>query len=140
LTGSRAKFEKVATAVKKKHGMDFPGIVLEWDEFLATAPQSDDVYEYVAKNPLYIPFKDELFGISPQDSRYADTFECSRWLHVQQEKDANAATALAKAEECEVWRSKPCMDKTANVAYERVKVDSLFVFFVFHLPFLYCFI
>jgi len=80
--------EKVAAAVKLKQGMDFAQDTLDWDEFLAIAPQSDDADEYVAKYPLYIPFKDQLFGISEADTRYADTFEGSHYKEIQRQTDS----------------------------------------------------
>jgi hypothetical protein len=71
--GARAKLEKVAEAVKSKLGMDFPGAIVQWNEFLATAPQTDDAEAYCAAHPLYVPFKEKLFGILEKDSRYAAT-------------------------------------------------------------------
>lgn len=69
IEGSRSKLEDVARAVRKKFGKDFPGVVVEWeDEFLREAPQSDDVEEYLKENPLYIPFKKELFGMTGDDN------------------------------------------------------------------------
>lgn len=118
--GSRKTLEAVAAAVKKKQGMDFAEVALEWDEFLAIAPQSDDVYEYVADHPLYIPFKDELFGISEADTRYADTFEGTHYLHIQRQKDIAEAARAKKAKTCEVWRTMPCMHKNAAISCERV--------------------
>ena len=70
--GSRQELEAVAHLVKRKLGKDFPGVVPEWEAFLNEAPQSDDVDEYVKHNPLYIPFKKELFGME-SDEDFAST-------------------------------------------------------------------
>lgn len=70
--GSRNDLESVANKVRERYGKDFPGAVEKWEEFLAEAPQSDDVEEYVAKNPLYIPFKELLFGITSETDTFAN--------------------------------------------------------------------
>jgi hypothetical protein len=69
--GSREDLEKVANKVREKYGKDFPGAVESWDNFLRDAPQSDDVEDYVAKFPLYIPFKELLFGITSEMGTFA---------------------------------------------------------------------
>jgi hypothetical protein len=61
---------QVAAAVKAKHGRDFPGAVLQWEEFLNSAPDTDDAEEHVKDHPLYIPFSKELFGIDPESDRH----------------------------------------------------------------------
>jgi hypothetical protein len=116
--GSRQKLEKVAAAVKMRHGHDFPGAALQWDEFLANAPQSDDADEYVRNNPLFIPFAKELFGINTEDERYALGRDDIAAKKDQFEHDASAAT---KELDEEVWRTLPCMAKTAKSAVERVR-------------------
>jgi hypothetical protein len=85
--GARAKFEKTAAAVRQKHGLDFPGAVVQWNDFLEMAPKNDDVYEYIAENPLYVPFKDELFGISSDDGRYAESSSGYAADQIQQQED-----------------------------------------------------
>jgi len=70
--GSREDLERVASAVRDKYGKDFPGAVEGWDNFLRDAPQSDNVEDYVAKCPLYIPFKELLFGITPEMGTFAN--------------------------------------------------------------------
>ena len=70
--GSREDLERVANAVREKYGKDFPGAVEAWDNFLREAPQSDDVEEYVAQYPLYIPFKEVLFGITSETGTFAN--------------------------------------------------------------------
>jgi hypothetical protein len=116
--GARRKMEKVAAAVRLKHGMDFPGAVVQWDAFLAMAPQSDDVFEFIADNPLYIPFKEELFDISSDNSRYAHSRSGLPSAHIRQQDEDTAARA--KGDDAEVWRTMPCMDKNAPEAFERV--------------------
>lgn len=116
--GARAKMEKTAAVVRQKHGLDFPGVVLQWNAFLEMAPQSDDVYEYVAQNPLYVPFKEELFGISSADERYAGSAAADQ---IQQQQDKDAASKLSKEVHAEVWRTRPCMDKRADMSFERMK-------------------
>lgn len=82
--GSRLIFEKVAAAVKAKHGLDFPGVVLSWNSFLANAPQTDVAEDYVQVHPLYIPFKEKLFGISTSSTAYSNCCDHSA-LRKQQE-------------------------------------------------------
>jgi hypothetical protein len=115
--GSRQKLEKVAAAVKMKLGNDFPGVVLQWEQFLAKAPQSDDADEYVRENPLYIPFTKELFGIDPENELYAHGRNDCVAKKEQSEQDVKAA---AKEMEKEVWRTLPCMSKNTKNAVERV--------------------
>jgi hypothetical protein len=116
--GSREKLEKVAAAAKSKLGNDFPGVVHQWDEFLAKAPQSDDVEEYIRENPLYVPFSKELFGIDPDDERYSHGRDDCVAKKEQVEKDASVAK---KAFDAEVWRTLPCMTMNAKHSVERVK-------------------
>jgi len=118
--GARAKIEKTADAVRRKHGMDFPGAVVQWNEFLRIAPQTDDVYDYVKDHPLYVPFKEEVFGISSYDGRYAASIggHDSQTKSIRQQ-DEDAARKMHK--KVEVWRTMPCMDKGAQCAFERVK-------------------
>lgn len=73
IEGSRALLEKVAEKVRMKHGLDFPGAVAQWTSFLESAPQNDDAEDFCRINPLYVPFKERLFGILPGDARYAET-------------------------------------------------------------------
>lgn len=68
IDGSRQNLENVEEAVRHRLGLSFPGAVLAWQEFLRQAPQSDDVHQYIVDHPLYIPFKEELFGITPEDN------------------------------------------------------------------------
>jgi hypothetical protein len=65
--GSREQLEKVAAAVRQKYGLSFPGAVEGWRHFLDEAPQSDNVEEYIAKHPLYIPLKKELFHLTSEE-------------------------------------------------------------------------
>jgi hypothetical protein len=118
IEGSRAKLEKVAAAVKLKHGHDFPGAVVQWDEFLANAPQSDDADEYVKEHPLYVPFTKELFGIDSEDDRYADGRDDCVAKNDQFHQDAAVTTNELDAE---IWRTLPCMAKNAKAALERVR-------------------
>lgn len=108
----------VAAAVKRKHGNDFPFAVLQWEKFLASAPLSDDADEYVKDNPLYIPFRKEMFGIDPSDERYTHGRDDCAAKKDQCQQDAAAAS---KGLEEEVWRSLPCMSKSSAAAFERVK-------------------
>lgn len=85
---------------------------------MAKAPQSDDAEEYVRENPLYIPFTKEVFGIDPDDERYAQGRDDCAARKEQCEQDATAAT---KDLEAEVWRSLPCMSKNSKHAVERVR-------------------
>jgi hypothetical protein len=120
VAGAREKFEKVAAAVKARHGMDFPGAVIQWAEFLKMAPQTDDVYEYIAEHPLYVPFKEVLFGISSADVRYAAESSSSFISKHVQQQDEDAA-AKARGDDAEIWQTMPCMDGSAKAAFERVK-------------------
>ena len=120
--GSRKKMERVAQAVRVKHGMDFPGAVIHWNEFLKIAPQTDDAEEYVKEHPLYVPFKEELFGISSSDERYAMSASgcAAHQQQIVQQKDENAANRN-RDDKIERWQTLPCMDRNAEMAFERVK-------------------
>jgi len=123
--GSFLKFQKVVAAVKTKFGLEFPGIVMQWNDFLLTAPKSDDASEYEKEHPLYIPFREVLFGIRQSDGRYASTrdecaaSECAA-MKTQSDKDAESASKIGRFE-AETWRTLPCMNKGAAAAFERVK-------------------
>ena len=64
LGGFRKDLESTSDTVRLKYGLSLPGAVLAWKQFLDEAPQSDIVEEYIAQHPLYIPFKEDLFGVT----------------------------------------------------------------------------
>lgn len=66
--GSREDLVRVADAVRLKYGLSFPGAVQGWQNFLNDAPQSDDAEEHIARHPLHIPFKEDLFGMTSEEN------------------------------------------------------------------------
>ena len=62
--GFRADLEKINNTVKSKLSQ-FGDTVREWDTFMREeAPQTDDAEQFHKESkPLYIPFREELFGM-----------------------------------------------------------------------------
>jgi hypothetical protein len=108
----------IHTYVRVKFGNDFPGVITQWEEFLASAPQTDDANEYVRENPLYVPFSKELFGIDPEDETFAHGRDDCVAKNDQIRQDSSIK---AKDLQKEVWRTLPCMKKNSVQAFERVK-------------------
>jgi hypothetical protein len=47
-------------------------IVHDWDRFVAEAPKSDDVREYIRENPMHVPLYDFLFSPVPLSAERAE--------------------------------------------------------------------
>ena len=60
--GSRAELVQARDAIAAKFIKSKPEIVDQWDQWLAIAPQDDDVQRYVAEHGMFVPFSNELFG------------------------------------------------------------------------------
>ncbi len=116
--GSFKSIQKTAGLVKQRFGGNMPGVAYQWDQFLLSAPKSDNVYDFVKDHPLYIPFKKELFQIDEEG--YAAARDQSAAKEIQTKKDAEAF-ANTSSTEFEIWRSAPCMSKKSKLPFERVK-------------------
>lgn len=81
----------------------------------------------VDKNPLYIPFRKELFLIPDNDPRYskekglynASSQDLSE--EVQRMDEEAAAKDGMASQDMEVYRTLPCMHKNSERPYKRVK-------------------
>ena len=133
IQGSREKFEKTAESVKAKFGVVYPRIIDDWDKFLNEAPKNDDVWDYISENPLYVPFRRELFRISDKHPRYSKergvatqedavaTQQDVSGDDMVQRLDQEAAAKENAKENLEMWRSMPCMGKQTSQPYQKVR-------------------
>ena len=63
--GSRVLVEEIARKTSAMVGQSHRDVITEWNEFLQEFPPSDDIREYVATNPMHIPFASVLFNVDP---------------------------------------------------------------------------
>jgi hypothetical protein len=123
IEGYRAELDKVVRSSTKKFE-NFAGVIRQWNEFSAAAPQSDDVDEYLQDHPLYIPFAKELFGIGVTNGS-----DRSSLIAAQKEADkSKKISSFSKFGELEIWESQPSMsfqkDAPSKVPYKRQMNES----------------
>ena len=69
--GSRRHMESVVTRIEKMYRHSSPELVADWKAFMALAPATDLVFEWIADNPLQVPLFDLVFSAAPVDTTLA---------------------------------------------------------------------
>jgi hypothetical protein len=110
--GFRADLEKINNTVQSKLS-HFGDTVREWDTFMKEeAPQTDDAEQFHKDTkPLYIPFREELFGLGVETEVFSyDNF-------VRRQKQADSATLASQNSsfgKLKVYQTCPSMQFTKN--------------------------
>jgi hypothetical protein len=125
VAGSRLALEKVLSSVAKKVGNILPGVVTAWNEFEKSAPQTDDVQDWLVDHPLYIPFRVELFGLD-------DDIDIDHLAVCQKNHDKRVAGKRKRQHDNsmfpeEVWEAQPSMMFTgvapSSAPYKRLRTS-----------------